>query len=445
MFRISIFGFRISQLSEPRKLSKGTINMAERIGFISTRFAGTDGVSLEAAKWAEVLKEDGHVCFWYGGLLERHRDFSMCVPEAFFKHPENEWINERIWGHTHRSPVVTRRIHDLAEYLKRTIYDFVKEFDLTLLIIENALTIPMHVPLGVAITEFLSETVMPAIAHHHDFYWERSRFQVNCVPDFLDMAFPPRDLYLQHVVINQTAREQLALRKGISSLLIPNVIDFHHPPLPPDEYASDLRQEIGLGTDDKLILQPTRVVPRKGIEHSINLLQRLNDPRCKLIVSHPAGDEGAEYQEQLQDLAQSVGVDIRFFGERINYRRHINCQGKKIYILHDVYPQADLVIYPSIYEGFGNALLESFYFKVPIIVNRYPVWVRDIEPKGFKVPVMPGFITSRVLEEAKRLLYDTKYRQEMVDFNYHLASQYYSYPVLRSGLRTLLKNIKNHV
>jgi glycosyltransferase involved in cell wall biosynthesis len=419
--------------------------MSERIGFISTRFAGTDGVSLEAAKWAEVLKEEGHVCFWYGGLLERYWDFFMCVPEAYFKHPENEWINEHIWGYTHRSPQVTRRIRDLAEYLKRTIYDFVNEFEITLLIIQNALAIPMHLSLGIAITEFLSETVMPAIAHHHDFYWERSRFQVNCVPDFLDMAFPPRDLYLQHVVINQTAREELALRKGLSSLLIPNVINFHRPPLPPDEYAADLREEIGLSSEDKLILQPTRVVPRKGIEHSINLLQRLNDPHCKLVVSHPVGDEGSEYQKQLMDLAQSVGVDIRFFGERVNYRRHVNCQGEKIYILSDVYQQADLVIYPSIYEGFGNALLESFYFKIPIIVNRYPVWVRDIEPKGFRVPVMDGFITRHVLEEATKLLYDQAYRQQLVDYNYELAKRYYSYPVLRYGLQTLINNIKNHV
>ncbi|MBT8763992.1 glycosyltransferase family 4 protein [Desulfohalobiaceae bacterium Ax17] len=419
--------------------------MSERIGFISTRFAGTDGVSLEAAKWAEVLQEQGHVCFWYGGLLERWRKFSMCVPEAYFKHPANEWINEHIWGRTHRSPKVTRYIHDLAEYLKSTIYDFVKEFDLTLLIIQNALAIPMHLPLGIAITEFLSETVMPAIAHHHDFYWERSRFQVNCVPDFLDMAFPPRDFHLQHVVINQAAREELALRKGVSSLLIPNVINFHRPPLPPDEYSADLRQEIGLSSDDKLILQPTRVVPRKGIEHSINLLQRLNDPRCKLVVSHPAGDEGSEYQEQLMALAESVGVDIRFFGERVNYRRHVNCQGKKIYVLHDIYQHADLVIYPSIYEGFGNALLESFYFKVPVIVNRYPVWVRDIEPKGFRVPVMDGFITPHVVEEAKKLLYNHEYRQQQVDYNYELAKRYYSYPVLRYGLQILINNIKNQV
>ncbi len=419
--------------------------MPERIGFISTRFAGTDGVSLESAKWAEVLWHDKHVSLWYGGFLDRSSDVSMCIPEAYFGHSENEWINSQVWGKTNRSPLLTRRIHHLAEYLKGTIYDFVKDFDISLLIIQNALTIPMHIPLGLALTEFLSESATPAIAHHHDFYWERSRFQVNNIPDFLDMAFPPRDIQLQHVVINQAAKEMLALRKGISSMLIPNVLNFHEPPSQYDDYSANIREEIGLEPGDKLILQPTRIVPRKGIEHSISLLQRLGDSRNKLVISHAAGDEGSDYPEQLIELAQFEGVDVRFFGHRIGDRRYINSDGEKIYILSDLYPHADLVMYPSLYEGFGNALLEAFYFKIPVIVNRYPVWIRDIEPKGFHVPVMEGFINKAIVKEAGRLLEDDDYRHRMVEHNYNQAKRYYSYPILRYGLQTLISNIKNQM
>ncbi len=42
----------------------GRLLTPQRIGFISTRFAGSDGVSLEAAKWARVLQADQHECFW---------------------------------------------------------------------------------------------------------------------------------------------------------------------------------------------------------------------------------------------------------------------------------------------------------------------------------------------------------------------------------------------
>lgn len=415
--------------------------MPERIGFISTRFAGTDGVSLESAKWAEIFWQDKHVSYWYAGVLDRESSTSLCVPEAYFGHPENEWINDHLWGRHTRAYDVTRRIHDLAEYLKNTIYDFVRRFNISILVIQNALTIPMHLPLGVALTEFLSETQMPAIAHHHDFYWERTRFQVNNVPDFLDMAFPPRGLSLQHVVINQAAREELALRKGTSAMLVPNVFNFNEP-VESDDYSADMRYEMGLEPEDKLILQPTRVVPRKGIEHSIFLVKQLGDPRCKLIISHLPGDEGSDYPNQIKELAHSEGVDLRFFGDRIGDRRHLNSDGKKIYVFQDLYSRADLVTYPSTYEGFGNALLESFYFKVPIIVNRYPVWVRDIEPKGFKVPVMNGFVDRHTVAEAQRLLNDQEYRDTMVEHNFKLAGKYYGYPVLRYCLQVLINNIK---
>lgn len=41
------------------------------IGFISTRFEGLDGVSLEAEKWASSLPEFGHKVFWFAGKLDR--------------------------------------------------------------------------------------------------------------------------------------------------------------------------------------------------------------------------------------------------------------------------------------------------------------------------------------------------------------------------------------
>jgi glycosyltransferase involved in cell wall biosynthesis len=415
--------------------------MQQNIGFISTRFAGTDGVSLESAKWAEVLWEDKHISFWYAGWLDRAASISMCIPEAHFQHPDNRWINEQLWGRKRRSPEVGRRVRDLSEYLKLTLYEYVDRFDLTLLVIQNALTIPMHVPLGIAITEFLQETEIPAIAHHHDFYWERGRFQNSAAADYLDMAFPPRARRLQHVVINQAARDALAWRKGLPSILIPNVLDFHNPPPPIDDYAADVRSQIGLGPEDRLILQPTRIVPRKGIENSITLVRRMKDPRCRLVISHAAGDEGEEYPEQIVELADDEGVDLILFGERVADVRQTNSQGKKVYVLRDLYPHANLVTFPSTYEGFGNAFLEAIYFRVPILVNRYDVFVRDIEPKGFRVPMISSFVDRNAVREARRLIDDQDYRAQITNHNYGVAKHYYSYRVLRNSLRALIRNV----
>jgi glycosyltransferase involved in cell wall biosynthesis len=420
---------------------RGRIFSPQRIGFISTRFAGTDGVSLESAKWAQVLAEDEHSCFWYAGRLDRDAAVSHCVPEAFFGHPENTWINEQVWGRTARPPLVTARIQDLAAYLKSTLYEFIRAFDIRIVVFENVLSIPMHLPLGVAITQWLSETHLPALGHHHDFYWERTRFSVNAAQDILDMSFPPRDHDLQHVVINQDAQESLAHRKGCSSMLIPNVFNFETPPPPMDEYAADVRTELGLAPDDVMILQPTRVVPRKGIEHAIKLVQMLGHPRYKLVVSHEAGDEGLEYRNMLGEYARQSGVDLRFFATRVGEVRHIDTAGQKIYTLWDLYRHAALVTYPSLYEGFGNAFLEAIYFRVPLLINRYSIFARDIEPKGFKVPVMEGFLTRDVVEDVRRILEDAAYRQQMVDHNYAIATRHYSYSELRRLLRTLIGNV----
>ena len=418
--------------------------MSKNIGFVSTRFAGQDGVSLESAKWAEVLWEDRHVSFWYSGKSDRAAEISHVVPEAYFGFSENEWINDRVWGHDKRSRFVTERIRDLAEYIKGTLYRFVDKFDIDILIPQNALAIPMNLPLGIALTEFISETRLPSIAHHHDFFWERTRFSVNAVPEYLDMAFPPDLSNVRDVVINQEAQEQLALRKGISSLVIPNVFDFENPPAPPDEYAADVREELGLSPEDIFILQPTRVVPRKGIEQAIKLVSLLKNPNCKLVISHEAGDEGYEYLGMLQQLAREEEVDLRIVADRVGEVRQLDSRGHKVYTLWDLYPHADFVTYPSLYEGFGNALLEAIYFRKPVLINRYSIFVRDIEPKGFNLLTMDGFVTPSLAEKVGEILENETLRKQVVDHNYEVARQFFSYAVVRRNLRALISSLTGY-
>jgi mannosylglucosylglycerate synthase len=415
--------------------------MPKRFGFVSTRFAGTDGVSLESAKWAEVLWDDRHTSFWYSGLSDRASDISMCVPEAHFSHPEIQWLNQRLFGVCQREPLVSIRVREMADYLKGTLYEFVRRFKIDVLIPQNALTIPMNIPLGIAITEFISETGIPTIAHHHDFYWERTRFSITAASDYLDMAFPPRNRSIAHAVINASAQQQLSLRKGVGSLLIPNVFDFEQEAPQPDEYSADVREEIGLAPDDIFILQPTRIVPRKGIEHAIKLVSRLKDSRAKLVISHEAGDEGFEYQHMIEELAREEGVELLFISDRISEVRQLDIHGRKLYTLWDLYPHADLVTYPSTYEGFGNALLEAFYFRKPVVINRYSIFIEDIEPRGFRLAVIDGFITKEVVQMVNRLLEDSAYRDEVCDHNYKVATRYYGYGVLRRSLRTLITNL----
>lgn len=414
-----------------------TVDRVKNVGFISTRIAGTDGVSLELEKWADIFKKFGWTSFYFAGELDRPPERSYLVEEAHFTHPEIQAIHNRVFGVTTRERALSKRIYQLAIKIKDDLYDFVKKFDIDLIIPQNALTIPLNIPLGIALTEFIAETSIPTIAHHHDFYWERDRFMVNAVSDYLRMAFPPVLPSIEHVVINSVADTQLSLRTGISSHIIYNVMDFDNPPEPPDEYTFDVRQSLGIAHDELLVLQPTRVVQRKGIEHAIELVHRLGR-KAKLVISHASGDEGWDYEQRLKEYSQLMNVDTIFVSDIINEERGTTPDGRKIYTLEDIYPYADLVTYPSTFEGFGNAFLETLYFKKPIVVNTYSIYLKDIKPKGFKVIEIDGYVTDKAVEQTKQVLDDPKLRQEMVDHDYALAKKYFSYKVLQQNLRNYM-------
>lgn len=435
---------------------------SHRIGFISTRFAGTDGVSLETAKWAAVLERLGHECFYFAGECDRPAEHCLLVPEAFYRHPEIDKLNQQAYSgswtvtkqarqahpelaHLHkdffsiyvRPPQMTRRVHELKEYFKEQLYEFARRFALEILIIENALTIPLNLPLGLAITEFIAETGYPAIAHHHDFHWERQRFQVNCVHDYLAAAFPPNLPSIRHVVINVIQAQQLAARHGLTSRVIPNVMDFDSPPPDPDDYAQTVRADFGIQPGEYFFLQPTRVIQRKGIEHAVELVKRIGLP-AKLIISHAAGDEGTEYEDHVRKYARLLDVAVRFEADQVQAKRGTTSGGKKIYTLGDVYPQADLVTYPSTIEGFGNAFLEAVYYRRPILVNNYSIYEVDIKPKGFRAVWFNGFINDSTLEMVRHILHSPAQVREWTEENYQLARRYFSFTVLTRRLESIL-------
>ena len=435
------------------------------VGFISTRFAGTDGVSLETTKWANVFEKVGFTCFYFAGELDRPAASSYLAKEAHFQHPDIKDINLNCFGASVRGRFVTHKIYEVKQILKDHLYKFIEKFELDLLVPENALTIPLNIPLGIALTEVISETGMPTIAHHHDFFWERQHFMTNACWEYLNMAFPPHLPTIEHVVINSSADNQLSLRTGISAWIIPNVMDFEDPPPvsgkfescalepgekrpPSDPYAEDVRDALGVADDELLILQPTRVVKRKGIEHAIELVHRLG-MKAKLIISHASGDEGHDYERRVREYSKLMKVDTYFVANIINEQRGKTKNGRKIYTLEDIYPYADLVTYPSNFEGFGNAFLEAVYFCRPIVVNTYSIYTLDIKPKGFSVIEIDGYVTDEAVRKAQKVLTNPDLRKKMVTHNYETARKYYSYSVLEKKLKNIITdatgchNLKN--
>ena len=414
-----------------------------RIGFIATRLHGTDGVTLEVEKWAQVLRKLGHEIFFCAGEIGGYAKDGTLIPELHFADQTIFALSQRAFGSEpdEDGDALADLIYSRADEMRAPLRNFIRSNKLDLIIVQNALTIPMNLPLGVSLTGLIAELGIDTIAHHHDFFWERQRYQTNAILDLLDTAFPAKLPNIQHVTINSIAKARLSARRGISSIVIPNVFDFSSPPPVIDDFNHDFRADLGLSDGDLLILQPTRVIQRKGIEMSIEIIKRLDGDKPHLFITHRADDEGLSYWRWLKREASVMNVNVQLIDYAIGSQRgRIN--DHKIYSLWDAYLHADLVTYPSLYEGFGNALLEAIFVKKLTVVNRYPVYNADIKPYGFEFIELDGFVSENCIDQVRSLMKSPDQVKEITEKNFQIAQEHFSLDVLERNLKELIANFK---
>ncbi|MFO7545980.1 MAG: glycosyltransferase family 4 protein [Trueperaceae bacterium] len=416
--------------------------------YVSTRLAGTDGVSLETHKVRRVLEGLGfaaHYCAGEldatageasadeGGAPEARFPPGTLVPEFHFQDPTAVALGSRAFASDEPDPSLEQDLAARASELSRRFEAVVDDVRPDLVVVQNAWAIPMQLPLAKALADVVARRRLPTLSHEHDYFWERERFGKTSVPAFLERYFPFHAPYVRHLAINSLAAAGLRRHKGVDATVVPNVLDFDAPAPGIDAFNADFREAVGLDPEQRLVLQPTRVVPRKGIELAIDLLAALDDARNVLVITHEAGDEGTSYLRALERHAAASGVDLRYVADRVAVQRDAR-EGRKTYALWDAYPHADLVTYPSLYEGFGNALLETIWFRLPAVVNRYPVYAADIAPLGFRFVELRGAVTKDAVAATAALLDHPEGRAAMTETNYRLARTHFSLDALRTRL-----------
>ena len=420
-----------------------------RIGFVIGRIGGIDGVALETEKWIEVLTRLGHEVFVLTGALEGEVEDISLLPELAFDHPNTVEEQEVAFlGRAGDGVMLEALIETGAELIAHGITEWVEDWGIDCLVPENACALPCHLQMGLGIARAVERTGVIAVTHDHDFWWEREGRYDAAFPFVEQMVaehFPLVRPGIRHAVINTAARTTLAERYGVDATVVPNVMDFEAPFAVCDDYNVSLREDLGLTADDRLLFQITRSVRRKGIETAIELVERLADPRVKLVITGTATDDSDHYLADLLAMVArlDLGDRIRFAGDRFDNQRRRDATDRKVYSLADAYAHADACTYFSTYEGFGNAFVEAVLARVPVFVNDYePVYTPDIGSKGFRtVQIRGGELTDAAVGQIRTLLDDPAERAAIADHNFALGREHFSYEALAAILGPLFDDV----
>ncbi len=453
-----------------------------KLAFFQNRLGRTDGVSLEVDKWRAVLRDRlGHQVLYCSGNDDVPGN--IVIPELYAQHPvtwkilQNATVTFRDYA---SESALEAEIYAHADVIEQRLLALIERERIELLLPNNLCSGGYQPAAAIAFHRVLRRTRLPAIVHSHDFYFEDSaevRATCQTVASIYERYFPPKLPRVHHVVINRLAQAQLQARKNLSATVVPNVFDFDQPAWVADKFNGGLRSGFGIGANDLVALQATRILNRKGIELAIDLVAEMNQPErrrslagiktaaggtfgpqsrivllCAGIVEQ-IGISGS-YWPSLQTRAQQKGVELLHVGDQVKHSRGALADGRTVYSLWDTYVHADFVTYPSTWEGWGNQFIEAVFARLPIVLFEYPVWCSDLGPVGFDVISLGAAATKaenglvdvapeRLANAARGLiavLRESSRRHAMTERNAQLAREHFSYASLQAVIEPLVKS-----
>lgn len=304
-----------------------------RCAIVSFRLGLSDGVSVVAGHWQQILEAIGFEVVTVAG----EGPVDRLVPGLSIGAHSGGGDDT---GGSHRSGTADAR--GLAE----AVSDALADVDLT--VVENLCTIPLNLPAARAVAQVLKG--QPAILHHHDPPWQRSRFAAVT-------ELPPTDPRWRHVVINRLTAEQFRER-GLDATVIYNGFNTNAAPA----NRSGLRATLGVDDQTLLIAHPVRAIPRKNIPAAVAIAEALGGTYWLL------GEAEDGYQPTLDKVLAAARCEVIH---------------RPVARTPDIYAAADLVVFPSEWEGFGNPPIEAAIWGKPCVVGDYPV-AKELAAFGFR-------------------------------------------------------------
>ena len=421
----------------------------------------TDGVSLQIDERANILHGLGHNVFY---IADNNSPLAQLKID-YLNYKANPQIKklQKLAFHTtsDNSHYIKTKLSDfnemytIAENIEEKIEDFWQRYPFSLIFIHNLFSLPVCLPATIAFYNFLvKHSHIDAIGVHHDFYWDPLR-KDNFYPSnshikhILRDYFPPKIDNLRHTVISKWEQKKLDDEKDIKSEVVTDTLDFDQESWDKNQSNVDFPTDVGLTEKELVLVIASRIRNRKGIELGIDFVYYLGKliseqkfllPNGKkkvvLILPNDYTENEKVYVDLLKDKINDLNVDVRWIQDLVGSVEEKKRRVKK-YSLFDSYVYSDVVIYPSLWEGFGNQFLEGVFAKKPIVVFEYPVFKTDIKPVGFNYISLGdevridenglAKVDKNILEgkskELIKLLSNQLKLQKLVDKNFNLGKK----------------------
>ena len=351
----------------------------------SFRLGGLDGVSVVARRWGSILERQG----WrvvtvagedgadrvVGGLgLDPSQFPSQFPPLAGSASDRARALEGAQAGSSAQAPSPTDAGWDserqalLAERFEAAVSDA------DLVVAANLCSLPLNLTASAAVARVLAGR--RAILHHHDLPWQRQRFAHIT-------ELPPLDDAWKHVVVSELTAKQMAQR-GIEARVVYNPFETR----PPAGDRDQMRRRLGVEPDELLAVHPVRAIARKNIPAALKVCEALG---AAYWLTGPA-EEG--YDGELEAVLASAACRVLRLPAAD---------------LADLYAAADLVVFTSTWEGFGNPPVEAAVWRRPAVVDGYPV-ASELRALGFEwftpgdIALLLRLLSERDSSELKGLL-----------------------------------------
>jgi glycosyltransferase involved in cell wall biosynthesis len=249
--------------------------------------------------------------------------------------------------------------------------------DLDVIMAHNVLHMPFNLPLSLALRRMATSGNGPVVVSwaHDSPYLEPN------YPEYLNdhpwnvLCRPHPNIH--HVTISESRRRLFAELCGeVTWKLIHNGIDpkgFFYL----DPKSVKLAEELCLFSRDLVLVQPSRITPRKNLELSIHIVRGIKILGYNILfimtgAYDPHEARAVSYYRRLRYWIKELGMqdNIAILAEyRFSDRKKL--VPDRIFI-RDLYLMADMLLMTSRDEDFGLPLLEAGMIKLPIACTEIP-------------------------------------------------------------------------